>query len=206
MKNCKCIVFLSYFLLTFFVFLPFSVSADHVKDNNVFHSPGLGFKITKVESWAYMSAKSSRDYLEQAVTRKKLSLKNVSLPLVTISKLKGTVRPSLEVRARSLRGVIGLNPKDMMNKYFPLMIKKYKNVEILQKPIKKEFSGLDASYFKFKSILRLRNGNTFPVVLEQWLVFSNNIYFIITGSYIKAENKKIADELHMMVNSIIINP
>lgn len=79
------------------------------------------------------------------------------------------------------------------------------NVEIIQKPIKTIISGFEASYIRLTSNYKLKDGRSYPTSSEQWLVFTNEIYFIVTTSIVQDESKVIKDEIGRIVGSIKID-
>ncbi len=101
-------------LLIFILFFAFSHTAI-AKNKNVFYNPNLGFGITKLDSWYFVSPNTSFETVKQTKTRGDLAVSKNSVPLVTIAKkTMGPVQPILEVRANSLKGLKGIEPSHLM--------------------------------------------------------------------------------------------
>lgn len=194
--------------LIFFIVLLIIFSVEiTAKNKNIFSNPNLGFEITKLDSWYFVSPKTSIESAKQAKTRKELAITKASVPVVTIATKSDTselVYPSLEVRANSLRGFEGLKPVQVME----VLISKYKNiffdVKIMKEPTEKNISGYEASYFSLNSTHHLQDGRSFPIYTEHWFIFANNIYFTITSSLLQNENQAVREEIKKIIDSLKI--
>lgn len=195
--------------LAFFVALLLILSIEiTAKSKNVYSNPSLGFEITKLNSWYFVSPKASIESTKQENLRKKIDMNKVSVPIVTISTKSqvGPVTPSVEIRARSSKRIKGLNPKYVMERFIiPGQKKIFYDVSIVQKPTEVTVSGFESAYSSMKFTYRLKDGRSFPVFTQQWLVFTNDIYFIITTNIAQNESKVLRDEIDRIVGSIRID-
>lgn len=194
-------------LIVLSTFLVLSNLTALSNDSNIFYSPAFGFKITKLDSWNYVSEDSVLSNLKQIKTRNNRDLSNVSPPLLSISKSTKFLKinpPYLEVRVKPIRYLIGKKPKDIMSKLIPMYKKTFFDFELLEGPVEKKVAGFEASYMSYNSTAYYNN-EKFPLTLtDQWLIFTNDFYFIITGSANMRTNENAREEIHQIVKTINI--
>ncbi len=176
-------------LAAIFVFSLFFASTLCAEDNaNVFKNVTVGLEVTKPESWHFLTA----DQNLESIKRMKLNdeefhslvIKYSTAPLVIITKYSepyDDVNPSLKINIKPFGNLKSRDPKEVLTIISDQIKNVLKDYQVVQKPTDTEVAGIKSGYMRVKCSLQAKEGPSFPITSEFWIVPRGDFFFLIGG-------------------------
>lgn len=201
-----------YLVLFFLLFeVTLSVSCVHKRHStaNLFENKAVGLKLVKPTSWHFLTIKSHLRNLEQVKLKDKkfqqAMVQNSTLPLVIVAKYKepyDQLNPSLKIMVRSLGGIDSSQPVKVIKALLPTLKKVFDDFKVKVQPKEVQIGGRKAAYVHVEHKLNTKQGVSYLVSSEMWIVPKGNSFFMI-GAGTEANDKTNArKEIQSIIKSI----
>lgn len=187
--------------------VPAESSSD---DPNLFHSQTLGFRITKLPTWHFMTAEQHWENIQRIDPENEefqtLVARYSTAPLVVIAKHQepfDDLNPTLKVNAR-LTGPLeeGKTGSEILETIERSLARLFQDFQVLHPPIEVEVGGLAAGYMSMNYSLAIPDGRTFPTRSELWVIPRGSYFWILGAGTRQDEATGTRSEIRRMLKSI----
>jgi len=180
-------------------------------ENNLFKSITVGLEVTKPSTWSFVTADEYKENLKRTKLSdaefQELMQKYATAPLVAMMKYPepyDDLNPSFKVNIKPLGQLKGMDGKTIVSLFLPQFQKLFQDYELVQEPVDKEISGLNAGYVRINYSLQIPDGRTFPTTSELWIVPRGDYYFLIGAGTRKDEKNGSRNEINEILKSLKI--
>lgn len=197
--------------LAIYIVFAFLTGVANADDRNTYISQMLGFKVTKPESWNFVSANTYLDQTKQMkLNDKELQQRwseTIRAPLVVITKYPAS-HPDVNTSFKADVKPYGQLPTtssgvDILNVILKSLGSVFKNLTIEQSPIEITLANHKAGYMKISYVNVAQDGREYPSTSEMWVVPRKNHFFMLGGGY-KRGDKAGPKELQSILTTLRI--
>lgn len=177
--------------------------------SSLFESKMAGLRLTKPESWFFISAEENWKNLEKTKMSneefQQAMLKYATTPLVAITKYKepfNDLNPSLKINIKPLGQLHGASPLKIAELIVPSLKQAFPDLKVIQTPKEVLVGGLKGTYIHVQYLLKTQAGPSFPTSSEIWIVPKGNHFFMIGAGTRQDEKTGTRKEISQIVQSI----
>lgn len=188
-------------------------TAPALADTNLYSNPTVGLRISKPESWQFVSAQQNLENLRRTELKDsefhQAMLKHANAPLVVMMKYPEPyedLNPSLKISVRPMGQLKGVDPKELVSVLLQNFKQVFKDFEVLQPPMDTELAGLSGAYMEVSYSLVVPEVGEYPTLSQLWILPRGDYFFMVGAGTRVDEQTGTRQEIAGILQSLSIDP